>query len=566
MTNNDTTRTRAAAILRGPLPEAALAGLGGLAATILLKVTVLRDLRHSLPKDLADPVLVSWILSWGGHGLVNQPLQIWHANAFWPLRSSLAFTDSLLGLSPLGALFGDGVEAALLRYNVMFLLAYALAFAGAYLLARQLGCGRTGAAVAGLGYAFAPWHLAQEGHLHVLFNGAVPLSLALLARGHGYGRGGGVRPGFVLAGWLVAAWQVSIGWGIGLPFAYVLAVIGVVVLARWLLQRRRDPAAAALPRDLVVMEVGGIICFLLIAVGFAVPYLNLSRAYPEAVRTVGDVEIYSPPLQGLVTAPAESHVWGDLQAGLRESLPFQPEMTLSPGIMLLLLAGVGAAAGAWPARRRLAVLTGTLVLLILALGTRFAGGHVTYLLLFEYLPGWQSIRTPGRLVIFATLGLALLAATGVDRVGGRAPVVPARRALAVALGALVLLESWGTTPIAEPPPLPAALDHAEGPVLVLPADGFVADGFAMLYSTEGFYPLVNGSSGFTPPLSAEIRRQAESFPDHQSVMRLRELGVRTVVLLPQRTDGTPWQDAATKPTEGLGLVVESVGDALVYRL
>ena len=52
---------------------------------------------------------------------------------------------------------------------------------GAYALARQLGSGRIGAAVAGVSYTYAPWLLAQAGHLHILSNGGIPLALAMLA-------------------------------------------------------------------------------------------------------------------------------------------------------------------------------------------------------------------------------------------------------------------------------------------------------------------------------------------------------------------------------------------------
>ena len=55
--------------------------------------------------------------------------------------------------------------------------AYALCFAGAWLLARELGAGRAGAAVAGAAFAYAPWRLEQEGHLHIISSGGIALAL-----------------------------------------------------------------------------------------------------------------------------------------------------------------------------------------------------------------------------------------------------------------------------------------------------------------------------------------------------------------------------------------------------
>src|ERR671926_412695 len=74
----------------------------------------------------------------------------------------------------------------------------ALAFFGAYLLARELGASRGGGFVAGAAFAYAPWRLEQDGHLHVLSSGGIPLALFLLVRG--YRRG---SAGMVVAGWAV---------------------------------------------------------------------------------------------------------------------------------------------------------------------------------------------------------------------------------------------------------------------------------------------------------------------------------------------------------------------------
>jgi hypothetical protein len=42
------------------------------------------------------------------------------------------------------------------------------------------------ATVAGVARAYAPWRLAHAGHLNVLSTGGIALSLAMIARGHGW--------------------------------------------------------------------------------------------------------------------------------------------------------------------------------------------------------------------------------------------------------------------------------------------------------------------------------------------------------------------------------------------
>ena len=39
-------------------------------------------------------------MAWDGHALLTDPLHLWDANAFYPERYSLAFSDSLLGYAP----------------------------------------------------------------------------------------------------------------------------------------------------------------------------------------------------------------------------------------------------------------------------------------------------------------------------------------------------------------------------------------------------------------------------------------------------------------------------------
>jgi hypothetical protein len=554
--------------------EALLAVIAGIVLAVVLRWPVASHLRTAVPEDLGDPLLQAWQLGWGAHALVHDPLHLWDSNTFWPLKETLAFSDSLLGYAPLGVLFGDGFGNALLRYNAFFLLAYALSFVGAYALARQLGTSRAAAALAGLGFAYAPWHLAQEGHLQILSAGGIPLALALLARGHGYGRGAGTqRPLLVLAGWAVAAWQVTLGFGLGLQFGYLLGVLALVYGGRWLVARRRGTAPVP-GRRLLLAEAGGAALFLAVAVAFALPYLDVAGEHPESKRTVADLELFSPPLQGFLVAPEDSWLWGDAQRGLRDTLSFTPEMTLSPGTVLVALALVGLVAGSWPRRRRLALGAGAVVLLALAMGTRLAGGNYTYLLLFHHAPGWEGIRTPGRLVVPLTLVLALLAAVGVDRLrelagrGLHRPGVDARVRSALVAGAALAavgIETIGTTPTAPAPPLPAALDQAAGPLLVLPSDGF-HDNWAMYWSTAGFPPIANGNSGFVPRELAELRAGVAGFPDPTSVALLQERGIRRVVLLPAYAVGSPWQDAQAKPVDGLPVRRSVVGDAVVYEV
>ncbi|MEV0714667.1 hypothetical protein [Asanoa sp. NPDC050611] len=561
--------------------EWTLAALVSIGAAVVMTWPTLRYPRHTIAQDVWDPTLQAWQMAWSGHSLLTDPGRIWHSNAFFPELWSFAFSDSLLGYAPLG-MIGEGPVAAVVRYNIVFVLAHALAVFGAYVLVRQLGGGRTGSAVAAAGYTFAPWLLAQAGHLHIISNGGIPLALAMLARGHGYSFRRGYRPerrhaGWALVGWLVAAWQLSLGFGIGLVFAYVLALLCVGAIVAWRIQRIwvwavRRPFG----RKLFFADLGGAAVFAAIGGLLSIPYFEVAADHPNARRGIEEIDLYSPPLRGFFTAPPESWLWGGLHEPLRDSLAWPPEMTLLPGFTLIGLALAGLFFSIWTIRQRVLLLLGIAVTTVLAMGSEFLDGRYTYLPLLEHAPGWDGIRTPGRLMLWITLMLGILAAGAVcafvervkDISANRIPPWPSpwlRLATLIPL-ALVMVEGINTTPHPIVPAQPAAMRTVEGPLLVLPSDQ-LHDENVMLWSTTKFQDIVNGGSGFVPQKLDEVRQATATFPDQASINYLRQLGVRNVIVVrDQIQSGSPLQTAIDLPVDSLGITRQDVGQAVVYGL
>jgi hypothetical protein len=537
----------------------------GVALSLLMHWPLPLHIGSDVPKDLGDPLPQAWQIAWGGHALQHQPLDYWQSNMYWPLENSLAFSDALVGYAPFG-LIGEGFDAAIARYNLLFLLAYALAFVGAYLLARELGLGRAAGAVAGVAYAYAPWRLEQDGHMHVISSGGIPLALFLLVRGY---RGGSART--VLAGWLVAAWQLALGFTLGLMLAYLLAGLAIVLLLHW----RRRPS-----RRTLVATAAGAAAFLAIGVLLALPYREVRADHPESERTAETVAAFSGGPEMFLAAPEQSMVWGSLTSSVRDGLDFVPEQTLFPGVLVLLLAGVGLSGrSVLSPRLRIGLGAGVAGLAVLSLGFQIPSGGVPYpyRALYELAPGWDAVRTPGRLNTLTSLGLALLAAAGAHALTRRAtsdphgvrkrpPVARAQaqaqaQALALALPVLVLLEGSGFPvphpTVAKPPP---GLAEATPPRLHLPMYEYESRRF-LVWSTDGFPEIVNGRGSFKPESFDDLERAMASFPDPRVVARLRRMGVRTVVLHPDIVDGTPWEDWRRWPLRGT-----ATGGVVLYRL
>jgi hypothetical protein len=470
---------------------------------------------------------------------------------------------------------------------------------GAYLLARELGLGRLGGAAAGAAFAYAPYRVTEAGHLHVISSGGITLATFLLLRG--YRRG---SRALVLAGWLVSAWQVSLGFTLGLQYAYLLAVLGLLVLvfwwrgrltpgAAWQRSDRAAPAPAAgpgtprgplIPRRLIAVTAIGIAVFGLVTVYQSRPYLQVAAKYPTARRSLKEVETYSAGPAALLGASSENRVWGSVTAPLRARVNSKNESVFFPGGLILALALIGLAAGAYTRRFRLGLAIGIATCSILALGLGLTGAGYPYRLLYDYAPGWDGVRVPGRIFTLATLFYALLAGAGVQAL--MRWVLPWGRrhqlsGLAAVLGVVLVLGvlGEGAGHLGHPVvPQPARAEIGlPGPLLDLPTDGAL-DRVWQYFSTDGFNKIPVGESTFDLPALDDLRGGMNGFPDRASVEKLRYYGIRTVVLHTQLPKGLPPEQgwvvpeppdpaaAAAKPIAGLGITRRQVGSIFIYEI
>jgi len=559
-TPGDAARARAGEERWAPSPdlgrrELSLSALAGVLLAVITSWPLVLHLPSRIAPDLGDPIRTAWQVAWVGHAMRHDPLHIFNANAFYPHSLSLAFSDSLLGYGP-SAFFGSGTVAALVRYNLLFLFAWSLCFFGAYLLARELGLGRLGAAAAGAAFAYAPYRVTEAGHLHVISSGGIPLALFLLVRG--YRRG---HRGLVLAGWLVSAWQVSLGFSLGLQYAYLLALLAPLVLWHWWRRPRAEVAALAGAsslqlRRLLAVSLIGITALAAVSVYEARPYLKVAHEYPNAKRTITEVKIYSAGPAALLAASSENRVWGGATRGLRRQVHSKNESVFFPGGLLLAL-GFGLTRAGYP-----------------------------YRLLYDYAPGWDGVRVPGRVFTTATLCLALLAGAGAQRLSARAagairsrsPRGRSPQLVSSLLGAGLVagLIGEGAGHLSQPVvPQPVVVEsRLRAPLLDLPTDG-AADRVWQYFSTDGFYKIPVGNSTFQIPAVDDLRGDMDDFPDRKSIEKLRYLGIRTVVLhlklptlprilrlsMPRPRDPAV---AAAKPIAGLGVSRRRAGTVVIY--
>lgn len=505
--------------------------------------------------DLADPLEQSWIFAWTAHALPRQPLALFDANIFWPERLSLAFSESVLGLSvpaaPVFWLTGN----ALATYNLAMIATYATGGFATYLLVRRLAGSAGAGFMAGAAFAVAPYRLNQVTHPHVVAVHLLPVVLlALLALRE--------RRSF----WRVAALAVAVAAQFWTSLTGgALTLVAVAAWGAWELLRLRRRALATLGAGLAGAALG-----VALAAPLLLTYAEVRRQYPEyrhgadfvAEYSAEPVSYLSPAPAGPVVRPLYSRLDGRFQNARGAA-----EKHLFPGAWLsVAFASSAAALGAALVRRRRdrrarpwAERAGLFAWLAavgfaLSLGP-FAGGGTSgvplpFWVVTKAVPG-NLLRVPARFSSLVVFGMAV--ATGVAL--GAAP--PRLRRVLVAASVLVLAVELAPSPyrFARPPPLTAAhraVADREGAVLALPTvefhpttgafpETFSREAVHLYASTAHFRPMTNGYAAFYPDRSFVLAASVQGFPDERALAALRAVGVGTVVVQTELVEDTPWE-------------------------
>ena len=148
-------------------------------ASVVLTLPLAQHPTRTLPSDVLDTLLTTWVISWDADRLRHGLAGVWNAPIYFPYLRTLAYSENLFGVAflvaPVYWISGNPV----LTYNVAFLFAFTLAGTGMYVLVRRLTGSRVAAAVAGAYYAFCPYRTAQAqlAHIQMLATGWLPIAL-----------------------------------------------------------------------------------------------------------------------------------------------------------------------------------------------------------------------------------------------------------------------------------------------------------------------------------------------------------------------------------------------------
>jgi len=403
-----------------------------------------------------DSYQVIWNLWWVKEATIERLSNPLHTDLlFYPQGSDLylhTITGVNGGLSiPLQLITGN----VLLSWNVLSLTFLTASALGAYALVHRVTNSVWAGLVGGFAFAFSPFVMVHlHGHLNISTTWPIPLFALFLLRFHESGR----RREMVALGGVWAL--LTYNW---FEFAIDAALfLGLFVVFETAFAFRR--ADRHKMRELWVGGAVGVAVWLSVSAPILVPSVvsALSGDYTLRGGMGQSTEFFSADLLALVTP---SPLWGPGTSAKAEvpdnihAVIGGVEGTVFLGILPLLLAAVGVAGQLRSEQRRMTLFWAATLLffVLMSLGPFLyvggekefsVGGHSFSLSLpfrvYDNIPLIGYRRVPARMIVFATLALAVLSGSGVavvtERLRGfgiRLPVL-----VAVAALALVVLEYW----------------------------------------------------------------------------------------------------------------------------
>jgi len=528
-----------------------LVGLSFVGIALLITWPLATCADRCLSGNLGDPLLNAWIVGWGAERLADGFAGVWDAPIFHPYEDTLAYSEHLLGVTALVAPVYWATENAILAYNVAFIAAYALAAFGMYVLAKRL-TGRADVSFAiALAFASSPYlTTSQSTRLQMLYCGWMAIGLAGL---HAYFD---TRSRTQLAVFVIAYVML----GLSNMYLFIFFLVPVALVMAYGVWTTRPRMRTALETAVALAIVAAAIW----------PIAGLYRDVQQDAtldRTIDENVRYSAAVRSYASVWSES----PLSRWLPEEVI--ADRALFPGLTLVTLVG---ATLPWLLMRRrghqtngsaissrrswLAVYALTVVVAFaLSLGPIPYGGDEPltrvgpYAWLMQVVPGLDGLRAPARFGVIVLLGLGTLSAIGLSRFlagrsrGVRALVIATACGFAVLEGAVAparLVSFPGTVTPAEEQAFAWLAGEPPGAVLVLPivpqhfrqaplggeTQTLVYQHATLLHGR----PIVNGSSGFKPPLVELLEGGASPFldPEHigDAVRLARALDVRYVMV------------------------------------
>ncbi len=528
---------KGAAAIGGFLLEWLLYGLLAIAATRPLMDSWTTAIPQGTENSATVPLFNLWTMRWNIDRLEARLNGYWDAPIFQPANNTFAFSEPqplMMGMAPV--LWCGGSWAA--AFNLYLWLGISLAGVFANRLVYRMTNSAFAAWFGGAMLVLLPYTHWMLGLIQLVpMFGVVGTIYALTT----FGESPSVGRSFLLGtAFAFTYWLCNYH---GLFLSLLLLLSGV-----WLLGRNLFKLGTW-----IKLLPGAAWCMLLIG----------PMIYQQ--RQVAAERQWERPADLIRTQSAE---WGDFTATPWPQLLPIPELVdphrkgwmLSPGYLKMGLAVIGVCFGLCVSRLRwltVFLMQFTLLALVFAMGLKFQLGEWTpYDWIRQHYPGLKLARNVFRFVVFAQVGIVLLASLGLAGLwrgllkGAKSvsdqSALPRRLSLVLTIGFLAVIEVWPDpqtlvelpnlkmnqawiTWIKTNTPPDAVLACVPFPKAVNAPD-FHQTTLWMNFGLDHQRPLVNGYSGFFPNRYWDLQEAMANFPDEQSLTLLEENGTQYCVV------------------------------------
>ncbi len=545
--------------------------------------------------DKGDPLYSVWAMAWQAHALATDPLHLFDANIMYPFKGTLAFDELSFSQAviagPLYWISGNPV----LSHNALLFLTFVFSGYGMWLLVRELTGNGWAGFVAGAAFAFCFYRLNHLPHQTLINVQYLPFILLCSYKLLWTGR-------WRWAWTICALFTLQALSGHYLAF-YTAMLIGLFFAYYFLFERR------LFSWRVVGQLAAGLGVSAILMLPILVPYVLLQNGQ-DFSRDLFETERFSNTLTSFLAVYRGNPILKNLLAPFADPGPWFIERAAFPGLFTLALALVGVFGRSRPTSEVVGSLTPrtslrkhaifyaiiVIVTAILSLGPTLQVTYATdnydpnaihgimplpYYLLYEWVPGFQSMRVVTRIEVLTSFALAVLAGFGAfyilrwlhDR-----PAFSIRRqrwlvpAIGILLALLPITESWSAPITMSPvgtrsavPPVYTWLGEQPHTTIVeypmvyyKPGDPNVwMENTNQYYSVYHWDDMINASTSIRPyAYSAVVLETTDCFPCPRSLDVLRMLDVTYVVVHLDDLSGPQLTDFEWRATNPVAKVVD----------
>jgi hypothetical protein len=627
---------------------------------------LLLNISGSIPANIGDPLLNTWILAWDVHKLTTDLRGFWDANIFYPHRNTLAYSEHLFASALVALPIIWLSNNPILAYNFVFLFSFVLSGFGMYLLVYHFTQNRSASLIAGIIFAFNPYRYSHLGHLQLLTTQWFPftfLYLHKLFQQTNYKNLALFNLFFVLQ-------VLSCGY-----YALYLALFTAFFILYFMLIHN------FLNKDLWLKLTFFTLISIIVCLPFFYPYLEVKRQM-GFLRSLDENISFSPDILNYFITP--SKIWKPMSLIFKDY--WKGEAALFPGLLSIILSFLALVIplNRWSVLFKnqdiylksnislkkkifikllnisttslitigiLIILTGgfsftilgykvrchhlqnpmiflilfqsirllidvngrkrlgyffhcvwknippiprgyllmTILAFFLSLGPfiYLAKARIfygPYYLLYQFFPGFNSLRVPARMVIMMIFGLSVLSGFGSTKLLSSVSLRFSRSLIIILLALFALMEGF-SGPINTPKVLTGknipqvyqwlAKQKEDFAIIELPRPfdwsntlSMTYNALSMYYSTYHWKKLVNGYSGFFPKAYPYIFFYIANFPSDISLNLLEEIGVRYVILHSREYPQKEWKEVLKKIAQYTDRLryVEDFSSDIVYEV